>query len=113
MDNSFQDERPKSVRTTSRKGIVVICVGLYLMWEATAFGALLKNEDAWVLYPLDGLLCVIASFTHCGYVFWIPYFSFPFISIGCLIVGIGMIIKANTEPTTGTTKSSNDTEAVD
>lgn len=66
-----------------------------MLYEASIFGALLGNEDAWMYYPLSMAVIYVSSILNSPYLFWgTLFFIFPFGGFGLFFVGCRLIIQS-------------------
>ena len=81
--------------THFQKGLICFILGIWFLHEATIFGVLLHNPDAWVLYPLNGVLIFISSLLDCPYIFWTAlFFIYPLGGFALFFTGIMMMCRA-------------------
>jgi len=66
--------------------------GLYLFYECGWFGAMLKNPQAWVWYPVLASVCRFAEWIGCVPVFWGALFAWPFIALFLCAKGLHVLI---------------------
>ena len=82
--------RTQSSQTQYRRGFVYLVAGAWLLHEATIFGVLLHDGDAWVYFPLFWLIAYISDILSFPYLAWGLCFSvFHLVDWLCLSGDVG------------------------
>ncbi len=89
------DLKKRPSRTSFYKAFAFMFIGAWLLHEATAFGVLLSDENAWIYFPLCLMIMWIAELIHVPQLFWgALFFVFPLGGLYLFINGCVIIIRS-------------------